>query len=99
MITNKRICYLIQLESCYTRLYIFRQFTKGLTNKLISSAHQLYLIFRLQKYLHTDLVCRHSDTATSMNTARIKQAIVVTHEQMALNLLECVKHNTNENQQ
>ena len=38
-------------------------------------------------------------TAASVDTAGVEQAIVVAHEQVALYLLQCVEHNTHENQQ
>ena len=65
MISDEFIGNLIQLEGRYTRLYMFCQFTKRLTNKLVSLAHQLYLIFSLQKYLHRRLVCSHSAAVDS----------------------------------
>ena len=96
MVANKFIGHLIQLEGRYTRLDMFCQFAKRTTNELVSLTHQLYFIFSLQKYLHTGLVRTHS---ASVNTARIKQTVVVTHEQMALNLLQRVENDTHENQQ
>ena len=96
MVANEFVSHLIQLEGRYTRLDMLCQFAKGLTNELVSLTHQLDFIFSLQEDLHTGLVRTHS---ASVNTARIKQTVVVTHEQMALNLLQSVKYNTHENQQ
>ena len=84
MVANKLVGHFIQLEGRYTRLNMFSQFTKRSTNKLVGLAHQLYFIFSLQKYLHTDLVRTHT---TTVDTARVEQTVVVAHEQVALNLL------------
>ena len=97
MVTNKLIRNLIQLEGRYTRFDVFCQFAKRFSNQLVGLAHQLYLVLSLQKYLHESLVSIH--TATATNTSRVKQAVIVTHEQVTLNLLQCVEHHTNENQQ
>ena len=96
MISDEFIGNLIQLEGRYTRLYMFCQFTKRLTNKLVSLAHQLNLIFSLQVDLHRRLISRH---ATTVDTAGTEQTIVVAHQQVALDLCECIKHHTDENQQ
>ena len=96
MVTDKLFSYLIQLEGRYTRLDMRGQFAKGLSNQLIGLAHQLNFVFSLQKYLHTGLVCTH---ATSVDTARVEQTVIVAHEQVALNLLQRVENDTHENQQ
>ena len=66
MVANEFVSHLIQLEGRYTRLDMLCQFAKGLTNKLVSLAHQLNFVFSLQEYLHRRLVGSHS---TSMNAA------------------------------
>ena len=52
MISYELFRNIIQLKGRYTRFDMFCQFRQGLTNKLVSLAHQLYFIIRLQKYLH-----------------------------------------------
>ena len=96
MVSDELIRYLIQLEGRYSRLDMFCQFAKRLTNKLVCLAHQLNLIFSLQVDLHRRLISRH---ATTVDTAGTEQTIVVAHQQMALDLCECIKHHTDENQQ
>ena len=96
MVTDKLFSYLVQLEGRYTRLDMFCQFAKRPTNELVGLAHQLNFIFSLQKYLHTGLVRTH---ATTVDTTRIKQAIIVTHQQVTFNLLESVENNTDQDQQ
>ena len=97
VVTDELIGNLIQLEGRYTRLDMSCQFAKRLTNKLVGLAHQLNFIFSLQKYLHAELV--GANPTASVDTSGVEQAVVVTHQQMTLNLLECVEHNTNKNQQ
>ena len=96
MVSDELVRDLVQLEGRYPRLDMSCQFAKCLTNKLVSLAHQLNLVFCLQKYLHRRLVSRH---ATTVDTAGTEQTIVVAHQQVALDLCECVKHYTDENQQ
>ena len=96
MISDELVRDLVQLEGRYSRLDMFCQFAKRLTNKLVSLAHQLNLIFSLQVDLHRRLISRH---ATTVDTAGTEQTVVVAHQQMALDLCECVKNHTDENQQ
>ena len=97
IVANELVGNLIQLEGRYARLDMFCQFAKGLTNKLVGLAHQLNFVFSLQKDFHAmRLVGTH---ATTVDTAGVEQTIIVTHEQVALNLLERVEHDTHENQQ
>ena len=96
MISDKLIRNLIQLEGRYSRLYMFCQFAKRFTNQLVSLAHQLNLILSLQEYLHRRLISSHS---ASVDTARTEQTVIVTHQQVRLNLCECVEHYTDEDQQ
>ena len=76
VVADKLVGQLIQLEGRYTRLDMFSQFAKGLTNKLVCLAHQLYFILSLQEYLHRRLVGSHTAT---MNTTRTEQAVIVAH--------------------
>ena len=96
MVSDKLVRNLVQLEGRYPRLDMSCQFAKRLSNELVCLAHQLNLVFCLQKYLHRRLICRH---ATAVDTTGTEQTVVVTHQQMALNLCECVEHHTDENQQ
>ena len=96
MVSDELVRDLVQLEGRYSRFDMFCQFAKRLTNKLVCLAHQLTLIFSLQVDLHRRLISRH---ATAVDTARGEQTVVVAHQQVALNLCECVEHYTDENQQ
>ena len=97
MVTNELIGNPIQLEGRYAGFDMFCQFAKSLTNELVGLAHQLNFIFSLQKYLHRRiLVCLH---ASSVDSAGAEQTVVVAHQQVTLDLCECVKHNTDKNQQ
>jgi len=96
MVSDELVCDLVQLEGRYPRLDMSCQFAKCLTNKLVSLAHQLNLVFCLQKYLHRRLVSRH---ATTVDTAGTEQTVVVTHQQMTLDLCKGVEHHTDKNQQ
>ena len=46
--------YLIQLESCNTRLDMFAYRAECFSNKPVGISHQLNLIFRFEKYLHSE---------------------------------------------
>ena len=96
IVTNKLVGNLIQLEGRYTRLNMFRQFAKGSTNKLVGPAHQHDFVFSLQKDLHAGLVGTHS---TTVYTAGIEKTVIMAHQQVALYLLEGVKHHTDKNEQ
>ena len=96
MVSNELLGYPVQLEGRYTRLDMFCQFPKRLSDKSVRLAHQLYLIFCLQKYLHRRLVCSHS---AAVDTTGAKQAIIVAHQQVTLNLCKCVEHYTNQDQE
>ena len=96
MISDELIGNLIQLEGRYSRFNMFCQFAKRTTNELVRLTHQLYFILSLQKYLHRRLVCSHS---TAVDTTRTEQTIIVTHQQMTLDLCEGVEHHTDKNQQ
>ena len=96
MISDELIGNLILLEGRYSRFNMFRQFAKRTTNELVCLTHQLNFIFSLQKYLHRRLVCSH---AAAVDTTRTEQTIIVTHQQVTLDLCECVKHHTDKDQQ
>ena len=96
MVANEFLGHLIQLEGRHTRFDMFRQFAKRFTNELVGLAHQLNFVFSLQEYLHRRLISRH---ATAVDTAGTEQTVVMAHQQMTLNLGECVEHHTDENQQ
>ena len=96
MVSDELVRDFVQLEGRYSRFDMSCQFAKRFTNKLVGLAHQLNLVFSLQKYLHRRLISRH---ATTVDTAGTEQTIVVAHQQVALNLCECVEHHTDENQQ
>ena len=97
MISDELIRYLIQLEGRYSRLDMFCQFAKRMSNKLVCLTHQLYFILSLQIDLHRRrLICSHS---AAMDTARTEQTIIMAHQQVALNLCERVEHDADENQQ
>ena len=97
MVTDELIGYLVQMEGRYTRLDMFCQFAKGLSNQLVGLAHQLYLIFSLQVYLHRRrLVSLH---AAAVDTTGAEQTVIVAHQQVRLNLCEGVEHHTDENEE
>ena len=96
MISDELVRDLVQLEGRYPRLDMLCQFAKRLTNKLVGLAHQLNLIFSLQVDLHRRLISRH---ATAVNTTGTEQTVVVAHQEVTLDLCECIKHHTDENQQ
>ena len=96
MVAYELIGHLVQLEGRNSRFDMFCQFAKRFTNKLVGLAHQLNLVFSLQKYLHRRLISRH---ATTVDTTGIEQTIIMAHQEVTLNLLERVEHHTNENQQ
>ena len=96
MVSDELVRDLVQLEGCYPRLDMSCQFAKRTSNKLVGLAHQLYLVFSLQVDLHRRLISRH---ATTVDTAGTEQTVVVAHQQMALDLCECIEHHTYENQQ
>ena len=97
MVTYERVGYPIQLEGRYAGFDMCCQFAKGFPDKQVRLAHQLNFIFSLQKYLHRRiLVCLH---ATSVDSARAEQNVVMAHQQVTLKLCKCVEHDTDENQQ
>ena len=97
VVTYERVGYPIQLEGRYAGFDMCCQFAKGFPDKQVRLAHQLNFIFSLQKYLHRRiLVCLH---ATSVDSARAEQTVVMAHQQVTLNLCKCVEHDTDENQQ
>ena len=96
MVSDELVRDLVQLEGRYSRFDMSCQFAKRFTNELVGLAHQLNFVFSLQEYLHRRLISRH---ATAVDTAGTEQTVVMAHQQMTLNLGECVKHHTDENQQ
>ena len=52
MISDERLCYVIQLEGRYSWFDMFSHFSKCVRNKAVGTSHQFDLILSLEKNLH-----------------------------------------------